>query len=209
MANSVAPDVTQFGHLDIAFDSRVRRPDPVSEAQARWARVLLENGPDGPVLELHAGVGHLGLLTVAGTGRDLVLVESDEVAGEYARFNAAAAGMDQVRVRRGIDAATTRPGRYAMVICGTAPDFCGVLPDACDCITLAEDLLVEGGALVLGLGDIDQVVELIDRLAARGRGLAVQEFLRPEGEGVLVVIRATGRVSLEQGDVLPVDAVCS
>jgi hypothetical protein len=205
----VPPDVIQFGHLDIAFDSRVRRPDPISEAHARWARVLLDNGPGGPVLGVHAGVGHLGLLTVAGTGRDLVLTEFDEVAREYARFNAAAAGMDRVQVYPAIEPDSAVLDRYALVICGAAAELCGVLPAACDCIGIAEKRLVPGGSLVLGLEDLDQVVELVDWLALRDRDLAVQEFLRPEGEGVLVVLRATGRRLRDDKDPRPADVVCS
>ncbi|MFL6157961.1 MAG: hypothetical protein ACJ72D_17860 [Marmoricola sp.] len=206
MGTTVPPDVIQFGHLDIAYDSRVGRPDPGSEAQARWARMLLEHGPSGAVLSLYAGVGHVGLLTAAGTGRRLVLVEADEVAREYARFNASSAGMDATEVVGDLD--DVGGHEFALVLCGVERDSFGGLGGACACIRAAEERLVPGGALVLALDDVTDVVELVEWLATRDRDLAVQEFLRPDGQGVLAVLRATGRGAHGDGE-LPADVVCS
>jgi methylase of polypeptide subunit release factors len=89
-----------FGPLDIAFDDRVLRPRAWTTAQSAWAAEILATLPDGPVLELCAGAGQIGLLAVLGTRRLLVCVDADENACAYARDNAAAAGMaDRVDVR--------------------------------------------------------------------------------------------------------------
>jgi precorrin-6B methylase 2 len=204
MATPVRPDVVQFGHLDIAFDSRVVRPDPRSEAQARWSRALLESAPIGAVLELHAGVGHVGLLTTAGTGCELVLVDPDEVAREYAAYNAAAAAMDGVHVVASIEQAPVAGG-FALIVCGSGLRGLDGLDGACGCVRVAEEHLAPGGSLVVSLDDVTGVVDLVEWLAARERDIAVQEFLRHE-DLVLVVLRATGRRQAEQP---AADAVCS
>ncbi|HEX4191373.1 MAG TPA: class I SAM-dependent methyltransferase [Marmoricola sp.] len=204
MATPVRPDVVQFGHLDIAFDSRVVRPDPGSEAQARWCRALLESAPIGAVLELHAGVGHVGLLTAAGTGRELVLVEPDELAREYAVYNSATAGMDSVHVCAEVDQAPIGGG-FALIVCGSGLRGLDGLAGACGCVRIAEEQLAPGGSLVVSLDDVTGVVDLVEWLATRERDIAVQEFLRHE-DSVLVVLRATGRRLAEDP---ATDAFCS
>src|SRR5687767_5300925 len=90
-----------FGRLRIAFDDRVLRPRPWTTAQSAWAAELLASVPDGPVLELCAGAGHIGLLAVVDSGRRLVCVDANPVACEFARANAEAAGVaDSVEVRQ-------------------------------------------------------------------------------------------------------------
>ena len=49
--------------------------------------------PEGPVLELCAGVGHIGLLAMVGQSRPLVLVDSSQVACDHAAANAERAGL--------------------------------------------------------------------------------------------------------------------
>ena len=56
-------------------------------------KAILAGLPDGPVLELCAGAGQIGLVVAAETGRDLVQVDTGEVACGYARRNAATAGL--------------------------------------------------------------------------------------------------------------------
>src|SRR5436189_110702 len=55
---------TEVGGLVFLHDERVLSPRPWTEAQSAWARELLEVVPDGPVLELCSGVGHIGLLAL-------------------------------------------------------------------------------------------------------------------------------------------------
>jgi release factor glutamine methyltransferase/ribosomal protein L3 glutamine methyltransferase len=96
----LAPRSMAFGPLTIAYDDRVLTPRPWTVLQAEWGRELLEEAPPGPVLELCSGAGHIGLLTVHGTGRRLVCVDVDPVACGYAVTNARMAGRgDLVEVR--------------------------------------------------------------------------------------------------------------
>ena len=60
--------------------------------QSEWAAALAAQAEPGPMLELCAGAGHIGLAAAVLAGRDLVQVEADEVAAGYAVRNAARAG---------------------------------------------------------------------------------------------------------------------
>ena len=76
----VRTEVIEFGSLSIQFDDRVLRPRRWTTAQSAWASALLDGAPEGPVLELCAGVGHIGLLAMTGQSRPLVLVDSSQIA---------------------------------------------------------------------------------------------------------------------------------
>ena len=106
LTDSTAPGhpetTTAFGELDIAYDDRVLEPREWTAAQSGWAAELMTVAPGGPVLELCAGAGHIGLLAVAASGRRLLCVDANPVACDYARANADAAGLaDLVEVREG------------------------------------------------------------------------------------------------------------
>ena len=77
----------RFGELSIAFDDQVLRPREWTTAQSEWAAVLAAASPAGPLLELCAGVGQIGLLAVAREPRDLVMVDANPRACELARRN--------------------------------------------------------------------------------------------------------------------------
>ena len=93
-------------------------PRAWTAAQSRWAAELAAAAPDGPMLELCAGAGHIGLLAVALTGRPLVCVDLNPVACDFARHNAAAAGLAHlVEVREGrLEEAVGADERFAVVI---------------------------------------------------------------------------------------------
>src|SRR4029079_13171822 len=94
--------VADFGGLPIAYDERVLEPRPWTTAQSYWAAEILPGLPEGPVLELCAGAGQIGLLAVLDSDRQLVCVELDNVAAAYAAGNALGAGMDgRVEIREG------------------------------------------------------------------------------------------------------------
>ena len=109
---------TEFGGLRIAYDDRVLRPRPWTVAQARWAADLLRTAPPGPVLELCAGVGQIGLLTVRLEPRPLVCVDRSPVACAFARTNARVAGLDDlVEVReQALEEAVAAGERFALVM---------------------------------------------------------------------------------------------
>jgi methylase of polypeptide subunit release factors len=107
-----------FGPLTIRFDDRVLRPRRWTTAQSAWASELLVTAPDGPVLELCAGVGHIGLLALAGAARKLVLVDASEAACEHARANVAEADRSaDVEIRCGrMDEVLGEDETFALII---------------------------------------------------------------------------------------------
>ena len=74
-----------FGGLRIRYDDRVLAPRDWTAAQSRWAAELIATAPPGPVLEVCAGAGHIGLLAVTLAPRPLVCVDADAVACQYLR----------------------------------------------------------------------------------------------------------------------------
>jgi methylase of polypeptide subunit release factors len=189
-------DVTSldFGGLDIAFDDRVLRPRPWTLAQSRWAADVLAAAPPGPVLELFAGVGHIGLAAVAGTGRDLVMVDLNPVAVDLARRNVASAGMSsRVTVREGrIDEVLEPDEQFALVVADPPwvpsagidefPDDPAIAIDGGDdgldlartCCDVVARHLAPGGTAILQIGTSEQadVLErhLLDTDVALTRG---------------------------------------
>jgi release factor glutamine methyltransferase len=108
----------RFGPLDVEFDDRVLTPRPWTLEQSRWAAELAADAGPGPLLELCAGAGHIGLAAAVLAGRDLVQVEASEVAAAYARVNAARAGWagrTEVRAVR-LEEALTEGERFPLVI---------------------------------------------------------------------------------------------
>lgn len=82
--------------------TREQLQDYPTEHQSRWAAELLPQLPAGDVLELCSGAGYIGLLAVVESGRRLVAVDVNPVAGEFMVRNAAAAGLtDRLEMRIG------------------------------------------------------------------------------------------------------------
>lgn len=107
-----------FCGLSIAYDHRVLEPRPWTEAQSQWAAELLPDAPAGPVLELCAGVGHIGLGAVREGDRDLVMVDVNPVARDFAVANAAANELGsrvEFRLAR-IDEALGEDERFPLII---------------------------------------------------------------------------------------------
>ncbi len=197
------PEDMTFGRLRIAFDGRVLRPRPWTEAQSSWAAEILRTAPAGVVLELCSGAGQIGLLAVADSDRRLVCVDLNPVACDYARRNAEAAGRaDLVEVREGaIDEVLHDGERFALVVAdppwvrraetGRYPEDPLLAIDggvdgmdvAWTCVDAARRHLSPGGTLLLQLGTVDQVDSLRERL--RDDELAVSE-VRWHERGVLV-----------------------
>jgi release factor glutamine methyltransferase len=184
MVTTPAPESMGFGPLRITFDGRVLRPRPWTAEQSRWATEILASAPDGPVLELCAGAGQIGLLTVVGSTRRLVCVDVDPAACEWARHNAHAAGLaDRVEVREGpMDAVLRDSDRFALVVADPPwvrredvaryPEDPTIAIDgghdgmdlAWTCLDVARRHLVPLGILLLQLGNVAQVDALRDRL---------------------------------------------
>jgi release factor glutamine methyltransferase len=109
----------RFGPITVEYDERVLAPRAWTLAQSRWAAELgRERGADGRILELCAGAGQIGLAAAVLARCDLVQVEADPVAAEYAAANARRASWaDRVEVRVARMEEAIRTGeRFALVI---------------------------------------------------------------------------------------------
>jgi release factor glutamine methyltransferase len=81
------------------YDERVLAPRMWTLLQSDWAADLCPHLPDGPILELFAGAGQIGLAAAVRARRRLVQVEADAPAAEFARRNAEAIGYAEHEVR--------------------------------------------------------------------------------------------------------------
>jgi release factor glutamine methyltransferase len=90
------PDTARFGLLQIDHDSRVLVPRRWTVMQSRWAAELSPTLPDGPILELCSGAGQIGLLAAVLSGRELIQVDADAVACDFATRNARRAGRGEL-----------------------------------------------------------------------------------------------------------------
>lgn len=193
-----------FGGITIQYDDRVLRPRPWTLAQSRWAAELLEELPEGRVLELCAGVGHIGLAAVADGRRELVMVDLNPAACEMARRNADAALMSRrVEIRRGrMDQVIAADERFALVVADppwvsstditTYPDDPPIAIDggsdgldlARTCCAVIDAHLADGGSAILQLGTTEQADAIAQNLET-GTTLRVCE-VRSYERGVLV-----------------------
>jgi methylase of polypeptide subunit release factors len=185
-------EIMDFQGLSVAFDSRVLRPRPWTAQQSQWATQLLTDVPDGPVLELCCGAGQIGLAAVAHSERRLVCVDADPVAASYARENARVAGMaHRVEIRQGfLSEALSTDDAFALVIADPpwvrrahtrrypADPLLAIdggydgLDVARECIEVAAGHLLAGGAVLLQLGDAQQLRALTSEIDGAGMRLA-------------------------------------
>lgn len=199
-----------FGALTIAYDERVLRPREWTTAQSEWAADLMVTAPGGPVLELCAGAGQIGLLSVAISGRRLVCVDANGVACDYARANAVTAGLaDWVEVREArLEEAVADDERFPVVLADppwvpheeTARyphDPLSAIDGGDDgldvaraCLRVIDAHLSPGGRAVLQLGTRDQADVLRDEPCFTEGRLAMVE-VRQETRGVLARIDRT------------------
>lgn len=121
---TVSPDrvcdrcTCEFGPILVDYDERVLTPRPWTLLQSTWAAELAAGLGPGPILELCAGAGHIGLAAAVLTDRDLVQVEGDPVCAGYARANAARAHWgDRTEVRVAPVQTALRAGEeYGLII---------------------------------------------------------------------------------------------
>jgi methylase of polypeptide subunit release factors len=197
----------EFGGLTFDYDDRVLEPRPWTFEQSAWAAALLSLLPQGPVLELCSGAGHIGLLAVRGHDRRLVQVDVDPVACDFARLNAERAGLtDRVDVRCGPMEESVLPDeRFPLVIAdppwvptgdvGAYPEDPPVAidggPEGLDvahrCLDVASRVLTPAGTCLLQIGTAEQV----DALAAyvEQRDHLYLTFAEPRGFERGVVVR--------------------
>jgi release factor glutamine methyltransferase len=175
-----------FGPLLVQFDERVLTPRAWTFQQSEWAVELAAAAEPGPMLELCAGAGHIGLAAAVLAGRDLVQVEADPVAASYARSNAARAGWSQrVEVRNvGLEEALQPQERFGVIIADPPylpsadikrwpedpPMAIDGGTDGLDlvraCLQLAALHLTQAGQLLLQIAGPSQAQHISDLLAA-------------------------------------------
>ena len=193
----------RFGELDIEYDERLLTPREWTLAQSDWAGELMPLLPEGPVVELCSGAGHIGLHAVLASPRRLVCVDDDEVACSYARRNAEAAGLaDRVEVRNaGLEDALAPGERFALVIADppwVPTDAVGRFPHdpvpAIDggadglhlvrrCLAVAGAHVLPGGSVLLQVGPGQD--DTVGRESV-GHGLALLEVRRAGSQGSLM-----------------------
>lgn len=128
----------------IEYDDRVLQPRAWTAQQSVWAADLLPDLPSGPVLELCAGAGQIGLLAVVDSPRALVAVDVSPAACELARRNARRAGLgDRVEVREGDMAAVLDSDEHFALVLADPPYL---LPQEADRYPADPRLAIEGGA---------------------------------------------------------------
>jgi release factor glutamine methyltransferase len=89
-----------FGDLTVRHGPSVLEPRPWTTLQSEWAAEVSPSAPEGAILELCSGAGHIGLLAARLSGRALVQVDVNPEACADAERNAAVAGLaDRVEVR--------------------------------------------------------------------------------------------------------------
>lgn len=200
------------GGLAVEYDASVLEPRPWTAAQARWAAEVSPGLPEGPVLELCAGAGHIGLLTAALTGRDAVLVDASRSAVAFARRNARQVTSTGVRVgvRHGPMTEVLDAGEVFPLMLADPPylrsadlaSFPDDPPTAVDggpdglllartCLRVAAAHLAEHGALVLQLRDPGQATALGP--VAAGLGLGIGDVRTVSEHGALVLVHRVSR----------------
>jgi methylase of polypeptide subunit release factors len=200
----------RFGPLDIAYGRQVLEPRAWTLAQSRWAAELAADADAGPLLELCAGAGHIGLAAAVLADRDLVQVEVDEVAAGYARRNADRAGWSgrvQVRIAR-LEDALSPDERFPLVLAdppyvrsrdvGRFPEDPRLAIDGGDdglavvrvCLAVAARHLLAGGPLLLQLAGPGQVAEVAALTAATPAwGLIPEASTVVDQERAIVLLR--------------------
>jgi methylase of polypeptide subunit release factors len=90
----VSSTSVRFGELTVPVVDNVLAPRPWTLAQSDWAVELLDTTGEGPLLELFAGSGHIGIEAARRAGRRVVLVDASPDACDVATVTAAAFNVD-------------------------------------------------------------------------------------------------------------------
>jgi methylase of polypeptide subunit release factors len=94
------PREMAFGGLGVLYDRTVLAPRSWTLVQSAWAAALVPTLPEGRILELCAGVGHIGQEVVHRSDRSVLQIDSDPRACHFAALNAARNHLaDRVEVR--------------------------------------------------------------------------------------------------------------
>lgn len=207
-ATQTLPDVKtiRLARLELSYDTTVLAPRPWTVAQGVWAAELSATAPMGPILELCAGIGHIGLIAAIETGRKLVQVDSSARACHFASGNAANAGVEHlVEVRcTSVLGALDGEERFPLIIADPPylsssdterfpedpPHTIDGGPDglslARECLAVMASALIPGGAGLLQLAGPPQVDRIRRELP---EGLVVEEARRYGPDRAVVLLR--------------------
>lgn len=198
-----------FGPLLIAYDERVLRPRPWTIAQSTWAAGEAALLPDGPILELCAGAGHIGLLAAVCTGRALVAVDDNPVAAAFIRRNALAAGISgRVDVRCSPVHAALQPHECFSLVLADPPYITTAdvrtfpedpahaidgggdgLDVARECLETAARHLIPGGVCLLQVRGPSQAAEIRRALRSTADGLASEATVVLDDDRAIALVR--------------------
>lgn len=199
-------DCTRFGRLSVVYDDRVLMPRQWTTAQSDWAAQLLNGRPGGRLLELCAGVGHMGLLAVSRSPATAVLVDINPVACDFAEQNAQQVTAP-VDVRCGPMDRMIAIGETFDVIIADPPwvpsaetarfpsDPLLAIDGGHDglslarmCLDVIASCLAPDGTAILQLGSTGQADTISRWLAATHADLAIEEVRTYGTRGVLVSV---------------------
>lgn len=195
-----------FHGLSISYDDQVLEPRPWTKAQAVWAADVLTDAPHGPVLELCAGVGHIGLAAIQQSSRDLIMVDFNPAAQRFAQHNAAANALaSRVEFRlASMEDALASDERFGLIIAdppwvrsADTSQFPADPLTAIDggddglnlarvCVDLIDRHLAKGGSALLQLGNEQQVHQIADHAATLGKDSINVIETRTFDDGVVV-----------------------
>ena len=199
------PELT-FAGLIISYDHRVLEPRPWTQAQSSWAAELLAQAPAGPVLELCAGVGHIGLAAVQDSHRDLVMVDFNPITEHFAQHNAVVNNMAErieFRLAR-MQNALAAEERFGLIIADPpwvrstetsrfpADPVLAIdggddgLDLARTCVELIDQHLANGGSALLQLGNTEQVRLIAQHAKQLGEGAVTVQETKTFDDGVIV-----------------------
>ena len=197
-----------FGSVTIVFDDRVLAPRPWTLVQSGWAVEVAASAPAGPVLELCAGAGQIGLVVAVETGRPLVQVDCSDAAAGFARANAAAAGLGaSVEVRCApLESAVAEDEFFPLILAdppylpsagiGRFPDDPPLAvdggPDGLDlvraCLTVAGRHLAADGLVLLQVAGPAQARAVVDFTAGADAELSVLDVRVVDDDRAVVLL---------------------
>lgn len=178
----------RFGDLTIEYDARVLTPRPWTLLQSTWAVELVAEAPEGRLLELCSGAGHIGLAAAALSERAITCVDVDPAACYFTRLNAEGPGLEhRVEVRQSrLEEALAPDEQFVLAIADPPwvpsegvdahPEDPLLAIDGGDdgldlaraCVDACLGHLPEDGSLLLQLGDDAQAAAVLDHAAASG-----------------------------------------
>jgi methylase of polypeptide subunit release factors len=167
-----------FGPLTVGYDDQVLAPRPWTLLQSERAAHHLSTAPDGVIVELHCGAGHIGQAAAALSRRRVVQIDDSAAACSWSSHNAARNRVRAAIVRADIASIPLRAGQGALVLADppyVPSDETSRFPedpehaidgggDGLDgfraCLPVAARLLQPGGMLVLQVWGPDQADEV-------------------------------------------------